>query len=131
LNLDFKIIAQTHCSSKLVNPKKNLSIYSEFGAITSQKADIEVESTLKLIWHEHLLSFFSTPGHSDCGLSCSIGYLLFTGDTLLQVSSPFAHKHEGDPKLLKQSIQFITNNFGSETRIYPGHGDDFLLKEWQ
>ena len=125
---DFKIIAERHCSTKLLNPMKNLSLYSEFGSITAPDADIKVEETLELMWYDHPLNFFSTPGHSICGLSFSIGPSLFTGDTLLQISSPFANKHDGDPELLKQSIQFITDNFMGDTRIFPGHGKDFLLQ---
>jgi len=130
-NLNFNVIASAECIEKMMDSKKNLSFYSEFGPITTTTAvDIIVDSEITLKWGKESLRIFQTPGHSKCGICMSIGSFIFTGDTLLNEVSPLANKLDGDTYLLKKSIQFIIDNYPAETSVFPGHGSDFFLSNY-
>ena len=93
--------------------------------------DIHVEDIgCKMMWGETPIKFIKTPGHSNNSLCVDIGGCLFTGDTILYRTKPFLKKRYGSSKEeLKKSIDLIYQTYPKDTRIYPGHGEFFLLGE--
>lgn len=93
--------------------------------------DIYVEDIdWKMLWGDVPVAFISTPGHSDKGMCIEIGGCLFTGDTILYRTKPLLKKKYGASKdELKQSIGQIYHSYTGDTRVYPGHGDPFVLKD--
>lgn len=84
----------------------------------------------KMIWHNVPISFIKTPGHTDKGMCIEIGNCLFTGDTLLYKTKPFLKKRYGASKSdLKKSVCCIFQSFSGDTKVFPGHGDSFFLKD--
>ena len=56
--------------------------------------------------------------------------MMFSGDTILKDTKPFIQKrHGGDKDTFKKSVRMILDAFGDNTKVHPGHGDDFLLGE--
>ena len=55
--------------------------------------------------------------------------VLFTGDTVLDVKTPVNLPHSSKIKL-KESVDFIDENFSDDTIFYQGHGKPFLKKDW-
>lgn len=96
-----------------------------------EKVDIIVEDIeWKMMWGDTQLVYISTPGHSDKGMCIDIEGSLFTGDTVLYRTKPLLKKRYGASKEdLKQSIDKLYNAYSGDTKVYPGHGEPFLLKE--
>lgn len=81
----------------------------------------------KMNWHEHIVVFIPTPGHSMGSVCLCVEGLLFTGDAILQ-SKPFINKRNGNRELFYDSVRKITGMYNGNTIVFPGHGDPFLLK---
>lgn len=95
------------------------------------KVDIIAEDIRwKMMWGDVPMVFISTPGHSDKGMCIEIGGCLFTGDTVLYRTKPLLNKRLGASKTdLKKSIDKIYHSYPGNTKVFPGHGDAFCLKE--
>jgi glyoxylase-like metal-dependent hydrolase (beta-lactamase superfamily II) len=76
------------------------------------------------------LVFIDTPGHSDKGMCIELGGCLFTGDTILYRTQPLLKKKYGASKKdLRQSIEKIYRSYPGDTKVFPGHGELFMLKD--
>ena len=95
------------------------------------KVDVIVEDfDWKIMWGDIPIVFINTPGHSDKGMCIEIGGCLFTGDTVLYQTKPLLKKRYGASKAdLKKSIDKIYHSYPGDTKVFPGHGNPFLLKE--
>jgi len=74
------------------------------------------------------LKVLHTPGHTPGSLCFLIGQYLIAGDTIF----PHGPGKTGSPAALKQSIESITSKIfvlPDDTQIFPGHGDDTVLKK--
>jgi len=83
----------------------------------------------KLIWQGYEIEFINTPGHSMGSICMLIDGNLFTGDTILQ-SKPYINKRNGSKEAFENSINNILSMFGEKQRIFPGHGEVFVLKDY-
>lgn len=93
--------------------------------------DMTIEKLGDLLeWSGYIVNFIHTPGHSMGSISILIDGVLFTGDTIMQ-SKPYINKRNGSKEKFCESIDMILKTFPADTLIYPGHGDPFLLKEYQ
>ena len=54
---------------------------------------------------------------------------LFTGDTLLDIKTPTTLPNSSKIKL-RESLDFIDNNFDDNIIFYQGHGKPFSKKDW-
>lgn len=84
----------------------------------------------KLDWQGQKIGFVNTPGHSMGSICVSMDGLLFTGDTILQ-SKPYINKRNGSKEMFVESVMMIKETFPVETLVYPGHGEPFLMKDYQ
>jgi hydroxyacylglutathione hydrolase len=127
---DCKVIASVKCSESISNSKKNLSLFFDQKGFNCSPADILIErNNSQIIWQKNNLHFYLTPGHSEGGLCFSLRNNLFTGDTLLQSSKTIVKLPGGDKRKLDDSINMISELFGDDTMILPGHGEIFMLAE--
>ena len=82
-----------------------------------------------IVWGTKKVGFVLTPGHSLGSMCISIDNFLFTGDTILQFPPVFCGMGCSIEEWQK-SVKYITTHFSQETMICPGHGDCFLLKNY-
>jgi hydroxyacylglutathione hydrolase len=71
---------------------------------------------------------YSTPGHSDDGVSFLVGgELCFTGDTLFRDSVGGGRAEE-----IRRSVMDVLMSLPHEARVYPGHTDETTIaREWE
>lgn len=82
-----------------------------------------------LEWQGYQIEFINTPGHSMGSICIMTDGKLFTGDTVMQ-SKPYINKRNGSKEKFYKSREMILHRFDGEQLIYPGHGDVFLLKDY-
>lgn len=128
-----KTVATKLCAEWVQTPYNyfNQMYYNSDEMYQIDHIDIHVEDIgCKMMWGETPIEFIKTPGHSNKGMCVVIGGCLFTGDTIIYRTKPFLKKRYGASKEdLKKSIDTIYQTFPADTKIYPGHGESFLLGE--
>lgn len=93
-------------------------------------ADTIIRSKEDIIkWNGVDIRFVLTPGHS-CGSMCiNINGWLFTGDTIMPYK-PYLNGRDSNEEDWKKSIEMISLQYTSVTKLYPGHGKSLTLGEW-
>ena len=128
-----QLVATKHCAEWVEKPWNyfNQLYYNSEEMYQIEQVDIHVEDIdWNLLWGDVPVVFINTPGHSDKGICIEIGGSLFTGDTILYQTKPLLKKKYGASKdELKQSIEKIYHSYPGDTKVYPGHGEPFALKE--
>lgn len=130
-----KVVATRLCSEWVKTPMNyfNQLYYNSDEMYQIKQVDVIVEDIgWELTWDDVPIVFVSTPGHTNKGMCIEIGGCLFTGDTILYQTKPFLKKRYGASKSeLKESIDKIYNSYPSDIKVFPGHGEPFLLKDTQ
>ena len=130
---DAQLVATQRCAEWVQMPFNyfNQLYYDSYEMYQIGKVDLIAEDLdWKLLWGDVPLVFIDTPGHSDKGMCIEVGGCLFTGDTILYRVRPLLKKRYGaSKKELKLSIEKIYRSYPGETRVYPGHGEPFMLKD--
>lgn len=124
-----KIISSKVAAENIKNIRENLSLYFDGIGFEEDGVDIFIEDENEFIFQDKIIKTYNTPGHSEGSIVINIDNLLFTGDTVLDVKTPVNLPHSSKIKL-KESIDFIDENFSDDTIFYQGHGKPFLKKEW-
>lgn len=128
-----KVVSTRLCAEWVQTPLNyfNQLYYNSDEMYQIKQVDVIVEDIdWKLMWGDVPIVFVSTPGHTNKGMCIEISGCLFTGDTILYHTKPFLKKRYGASKSeLKESIEKIYNSYPSETKVFPGHGEPFLLKD--
>ena len=128
-----KVVATRLCAEWVQTPWNyfNQLYYNSDEMYQIKQVDVIVEDIdWKLMWGEVPIVFVSTPGHTNKGMCIEISGCLFTGDTILYHTKPFLKKRYGASKSeLKESIEKIYNSYPGDSKVFPGHGEPFLLKE--
>ena len=122
-----KVVATRLCAEWVMKPWNyfNQLYYNSDEYYQIPQVDILVED-----WNGILIKFIPTPGHTDKGVCIEIDGSLFTGDTILYRTKPFLNKRYGASKEdLKKSIESVFQTYPADTKVYPGHGEPFLLGE--
>lgn len=126
------IICSALCAECLPFEKKNCSVfydYNERFIITSKTVSIEsLNNTLPFAGTE--LQFFASPGHTNASVCFTVGKGLFTGDTLIEDLRTVTKLPTGSVVKLKESLNTIAQLKGQGYTIYAGHGDSFLLDDY-
>ena len=126
------VVATKSCADWLSIPMNYFNkLYYNSEEMYTAKVDTFVDNIgWQLGWNDCSITFHSAKGHTDKGMYIILGDNVFTGDTLLFNTQPFIKKkYGGDIYDLYNTIKGIFGDFSADTRIYPGHGLPFLLKE--
>lgn len=91
------------------------------GKDISMGADIWVNDCDSMTVGEMELKFIFTPGHTPGGMCILSGDVLFSGDTLFQLSVGRTDFPGGSFAQLKDSIQNKLFKLPDDTKVYPGH----------
>lgn len=93
-------------------------------------ADILIKKPIeKMMWMEHVIEFYLTPGHSFGSMCLKLDEMLFTGDTIMPYP-PYFNGRDSNQDDWENSIENILNEVLLDAKVYPGHGDTLSLKEW-
>lgn len=124
-----KIISSKITAENIQDNRENLSLYFDGVGFEEDGVDIFIEDKNEFTFQDILIKTYNTPGHSEGSIVINIDNLLFTGDTVLDVKTPVNLPHSSKIKL-KESVDFIDENFSDDTIFYQGHGKPFLKKDW-
>lgn len=143
-----KVIASRKCSDRIQNPRKNMSKYFDIilafkdgydaakrrgchiEPYVSEAADIVFESSMRLDWNGHCITFVEAAGHSPGSILIDIdGEHLFCGDSLSYDYETLTKLPGGDGTAYERSTKPMLRSFGGEVIAYPGHGRVFVLAE--
>jgi len=125
-----KIVCSKYCSEKIIDKKKNMSVFYNQIGFETYHSDITVTNSSKLKWNASSIQFLETPGHSDGCVCILIENSLFTGDTIIKNLKTVIKLPGGSNSKLKESLELIDNKFyGKQIMIYAGHGESFLYDE--
>ena len=129
---DAPIVCSGICKNKLSIPQNyfNLLYYEDNTYFKIDNIEFIILDNSSIEWMNEKILFITTPGHSKGSICFSIGRFLFTGDTILKGFKPLILKrHEGSWIEFRNSIKKIFSCYSNDTKVFPGHGDSFLLGE--
>lgn len=126
---DIKVIASRITACNIKDSRKNLSYYFDGVGFEEDGVDIFIEDENEFVFQDKLIKTYNTPGHSEGSIVINMENLLFTGDTVLDVKTPVNLPNSSKAKL-KESLDFIDDNFSDDTIFYQGHGKPFSKKDW-
>ena len=124
-------IANEYGKRALSNPKTNGSKYTEEGPIvivSGAKINYYVESFM--LWPDVIIRTFNTPGHSDDSQCFILDKMMFTGDTLIKDVRTVTKLKGGSAVKLMETVAILEKMKGNNLIICPGHGDMFLLDDY-
>ena len=115
--------------AKIYCHKKDLKIVAE-RLLKKEDVDEFLEDGTQLTClHAYKLTTILTPGHTP-GSICLYdekNKILFSGDTIFAGSIGVTNYPGGNFKKIKSSIEKKLLTLPDDTRVYPGHGPDFIL----
>lgn len=124
-----KIYASFEGKTGMLSSKLNLSFYHEKPYIVKRDDIIVIQDGYEFtLWDGIKLKAHFTPGHNMESMSFQIGQNLFTGDALLPGVKVFTKFHGGNKLISQNTIRKILADFPPEQIIWPGHGQESLLK---
>ncbi len=127
-----KILIHAFDKEMLTNPSLNLSIFVG-KEIISPKPDIIIEKEEDYITiDDKKWKILNTPGHTE-GMIILVNEeekIIFSGDLIFEDSYGRTDLPTGDGKKMKNSLNQISK-FSGEYLIYPGHGEQFFLKDFK
>ena len=88
------------------------------------------ELTNGLQWHNCVITFIYTPGHSPGSVCVRINENLFTGDTLIPDMKTVRKLPESSLDALKQTMKGLQLLKGQNLVVHPGHGNSVLFDEY-
>lgn len=126
-----KIVCSNICSTRIIERKKNLSIFYNQIGFETYPADTILEKGNELIkWNGIFCKFIVTEGHSEASVCILIDNKLFTGDTIIKGKKTVTKLPGGSKPKLIVSISNLDNIFlGKHILIHPGHGESFWYDE--
>lgn len=126
------IICSQLCSEAIKYEKRNCSVfYDNKEAFTINCETISTESIDNvLVFGNHKIHFYHTPGHTDASISFVVDSFLFTGDTLIRDEKTVTKLPTGSVEHLQESIFAINKLKGNGLTVCPGHGKEFSLDEY-
>ena len=126
-----RLVCSKICGEKIIDRKKNCSLfYDQIGFELPKPTLITDELTAGIRWNNHTISFMDTPGHSEGSICIAVDKNLFTGDTLIPNEKTVTKLPGGSVKDIKQTMEKLQLLKGKNLIIHPGHGDSFLLDDY-
>jgi hydroxyacylglutathione hydrolase len=125
-----KIVCSEVCSVSITDIKKNMSVFYNQVGFKTYPADIIVDSSSSILWHNIPIRFMETHGHTDGSMCILVDKKLFTGDTIIQNSKTVVKFPGGNREKLRLSLNMIFSRFmDKDIYVYPGHGSCCFLSE--
>lgn len=127
------IVCSALCAEFIRLEKRNCSVFYNYNdrfTITSDTISIESIGGI-LPFADRELKFFLSPGHSDASICLVIQDCLFSGDTLIKDLRTVTKLPTGSIIKLKESLNALSELKGKGFTVYPGHGDEFQLDEYE
>jgi hydroxyacylglutathione hydrolase len=126
-----KIVCSKSCAERIIDKKKNMSVFYDQVGFQTYTADINMESIgFSFIWNGLEFKFLETKGHTEGSICISVENNLFTGDTIIKDHKTVVKFPTGSKANLIRSLDLLHSRFhGEPTYIYPGHGESFFLNE--
>ena len=126
-----KIICSTECAEKIIDRKKNLSVFFDQIGFETYGADIQFDvNRYSFDWNGILVELVKTKGHSEGSICIIIEDVIFTGDTIIKDAKTVLKLPDSNRNKLKLSLDLINSICNNNTVIYPGHGDCFVFENF-
>jgi glyoxylase-like metal-dependent hydrolase (beta-lactamase superfamily II) len=121
---DVQLCCSSRCAERIINKKKNLSLFYNQVGFETFPADIIVKNNDQLINNFAKISILETPGHTDSSICILINNHFFTGDTIIEGGKTPVKLPSGNLIELNKSIALIhsISIVQGNTIIHPGHG---------
>ena len=126
---DIKVISSKITAKNIQDSRENLSLYFDGIGFEEDGVDIFIEDENEFVFQNKIIKTYNTPGHSEGSIIINIDNILFTGDTVLDIKTPVNFPNSSKAQL-KESVDFIDENFSDDTIFYQGHGKPFIKKDW-
>jgi hydroxyacylglutathione hydrolase len=126
-----RTVCSKDCAEKIVNRKKNMSVFYDQVGFQTYEADILLEDICySLTWNNKEFRFLDTPGHTTASVCISVEDKLFTGDTIIKHHKTVIKFPGGSKVGLMNSLDSLFLMFRHRNiTVYPGHGESFLFDE--
>lgn len=127
------IICSELCAEAIKHEKQNCSVFydnKDCFTINSEALSIESKNSV-LFFYGYKIQFYSTFGHTDASVSFVVDKCLFTGDTLIKDEKTVTKLPTGSVEKLKGSLSIYSSFLGKNFKVFPGHGECFLLNEYE
>lgn len=126
---EMTIVASKKASDLMMTSQGNLSFFLDGKGFKEISADIFTDDKDEFLFEDITIKTYPAPGHTTGGIFIHMNNILFTGDTILDIKTPTTLPNSSK-KQLKESIDFVDNNFSDDTVFYQGHGAPFLKSNW-
>jgi glyoxylase-like metal-dependent hydrolase (beta-lactamase superfamily II) len=126
-----KIVCSKICSLKIIDKKKNMSVFYNQIGFETFPADLIIEDiNYQLIWNGENIKFIDVPGHTNASVCILIENNLFTGDTIIKNTKTVTKLPDGSKEKLIESFSLLENSLKNrKIKIYSGHGPSFYYNE--
>jgi glyoxylase-like metal-dependent hydrolase (beta-lactamase superfamily II) len=126
-----EIVCSKDCAERIVDRKKNMSIFYNQIGFQTYPADIIIEKiNNKLVNKNIYFQFIESMGHTNSSVCFLVDGNLFTGDTIIKNLKTVIKLPGGNKEKLKNSLNLIFRKFGDKhIKVFPGHGNCFFMKE--
>lgn len=128
---NLKLICSTTCSSAIQDKKANHSVFFQQPGFELKPADIILgENDWAFEWCNYKINFHPAQGHTASGIIFTLDNYIFTGDELIKGIRTVTKLKTGSKEKLSKSIQLLGQMKGKGLTVCPGHGEMFLLDEY-
>ena len=126
-----KIVCSIKCSEKIVEKKKNMSLFYDQVGFETDPADILTEDIdCQMIWNSEIIEFIQAKGHTDAGICILIDNHLFTGDTIIRNTKTVTKLPGGSKTKLIETLSDLNFRFSDKNiMVHSGHGNSFWYSE--
>lgn len=118
---DAKLCCSLETAGFITSKKKNLSVFYNQVGFELEVADIILEDSTIIDWHDTPIEIIHTPGHSEGSICIKIGNNLFTGDTIIKEIKTVTKLPGGSKEKLQNSIVKLEKIGLNSFNLYCGH----------
>ncbi len=128
---DAKIVCSKDCAIKIIDKKKNMSVFYNKVGFETYPADILIEDlNYRILFLDNIIEFISTPGHTDGSICILIKDNLFTGDLIIRNLKTVIKLPGGSKSNLYITMEMINKRFNDQqVYLHSGHGESFICTE--
>ena len=128
---NLKLICSATCSNAIQDKKANHSVFFQQPGFELKPADIVLdENDWTFEWYNYKMNFYPAQGHTASGIIFTLDNYIFTGDELIKGIRTVTKLKTGSKEKLSESIQLLGQMKGKGLTVCPGHGEMFLLDNY-